>query len=940
MSSQVLSTPERHRHDEREADRLRQLQMTSPSIRRSRVYQRPVQPIPQPQFVNYEPPIPPPQPLFNVPPAPPPLQRRRNLRNPMVHPPALNAHHIALRTQDARRNLESDIDAQRRQNEQQTSEERMAAQVEKQRRLQEAHAQQLGELQRRHAELQQMQQRHMELEQQELEHHLRHQQEAAQCREAREQAREIREQQREEREHLSHLPKACLPYQEPATRHSVGAMDIECQHCKALHYKGEALSKSTRNIKYFGLCCLQGQISLPILAEPPFTLRNLLGGQSPYSAEFHHDIRGYNAALAFTSLGVKIDHSVTGTTGPYSFRIHGELCHRMGSLLPEDDNMERSYAQLYVHDPAEALNIRNRRNPSLNPTVMRELQGMLHDTNPYIPLYKQAFQVMREKPPEEQQNVSVRLHMTDSADGRRYNLPTVDEIAAIVPGNGEEDVKSDRDIILRLVGGSLKRISHINPAYDPLHYVLLFPRGEHGWHKLLPMRPGDRGQTRSNTISQTCYYAYRLHQRRNEASTILQGGRLFQQWIVDGWASTEQSKLNWIKANQKTLRADVYDGFRDAVANNDHVDLNQTGQRLILPSSHSGSPRHMYQLFQDSMAICRHFHKPDIFLTMTCNPKWPEIQSALLPGQKAEDRPDIVTRVFNMKKDALLKEVKSGIFGRYVASVHTIEFQKRGLPHMHLLIFLGPECKIRTPADVDRVTCAQIPDPELHPQLHKTVTTCMLHRCEEKKCLENGRCKKNYPKAFCEETQFKEDGYPEVARPDNGRTHTTTRGNAQTFTNRDVIPYNPYLSAKYDCHINVEVCVSVKAVKYIHKYIYKGHDRTTLEFTSQDEIKQYLDARYISACECCWRLFEFHMHCEDPNVIRLPVHLPDQQMFVYDPEENPEDVLNRAATKSTCLTAFFEANQKWPEIASQYTYQEFPHHFVWLTTDKSWKPRQ
>src|SRR5277367_3878334 len=141
---------------------------------------------------------------------------------------------------------------------------------------------------------------------------------------------------------------------------------------------------------------------------------------------------------------------------------------------------------------------------------------------------------------------------------------------------------------------------------------------------------------------------------------------------------------------------------------------------MILPSTHLGSPRHMYQLFQDSMAICRHFHKPDIFLTMTCNPNWPEIQSTLLPGQKAEDRPDIVTRVFNMKKDALLKEVKSGIFGRYVASVHTIEFQKRSLPHMHLLIFLGPECKICTPSDVDRVTCAQIPDPELHPQLHKT----------------------------------------------------------------------------------------------------------------------------------------------------------------------------------------------------------------------------
>ncbi len=47
-----------------------------------------------------------------------------------------------------------------------------------------------------------------------------------------------------------------------------------------------------------------------------------------------------------------------------------------------------------------------------------------------------------------------------------------------------------------------------------------------------------------------------------------------------------------------------------------------------------------------------------------------------------------------------------------------------------------------------------------------------------------------------------------------------------------------------NCHINVEVCVSVKAIKYIHKYIYKGNDRTTLEVQDHDEIKEFLDARY------------------------------------------------------------------------------------------------
>ena len=109
------------------------------------------------------------------------------------------------------------------------------------------------------------------------------------------------------------------------------------------------------------------------------------------------------------------------------------------------------------------------------------------------------------------------------------------------------------------------------------------------------------------------------YNRITEAATILRGGKLLQQYVVDAWASTEQSALTWIRLNQKELRADLYSGLHDAAANEDHQDMAQ--QKVILPSSHLGSPRHMYQLFQDSMAICHYARKPDLFLTMTANPK-------------------------------------------------------------------------------------------------------------------------------------------------------------------------------------------------------------------------------------------------------------------------------------------------------------------------------
>jgi hypothetical protein len=97
----------------------------------------------------------------------------------------------------------------------------------------------------------------------------------------------------------------------------------------------------------------------------------------------------------------------------------------------------------------------------------------------------------------------------------------------------------------------------------------------------------------------------------------------------------------------------------------------------------------MQQHFQDLLAIAHYFKKVDIFLTMTCNAHWPEIQCELLPHETAYDCPDLVTCVFQMKKKALLEEIPNhGVLGNVVTHFYTIEFQKRRLPHMHLLLFL------------------------------------------------------------------------------------------------------------------------------------------------------------------------------------------------------------------------------------------------------------
>ena len=97
----------------------------------------------------------------------------------------------------------------------------------------------------------------------------------------------------------------------------------------------------------------------------------------------------------------------------------------------------------------------------------------------------------------------------------------------------------------------------------------------------------------------------------------------------------------------------------------------------------------MNSRYQDAMAIVRVKGKPDLFVTFTCNPKWLEIVEELLPGQQAEDRPDIAARVFKMKLDELIKDIdQRKIFGKVAAQIHVVEFQKRGLPHVHIFLIL------------------------------------------------------------------------------------------------------------------------------------------------------------------------------------------------------------------------------------------------------------
>jgi hypothetical protein len=187
---------------------------------------------------------------------------------------------------------------------------------------------------------------------------------------------------------------------------------------------------------------------------------------------------------------------------------------------------------------------------------------------------------------------------------------------------------------------------------------------------------------------------------------------------------------------------------------------------MILPSLFQGGERAMGQLCQDAMARVCKFGKLDLFVMFTYNPKWKEITYALLLGQTIKDRLELVTRVFNLKFDTLLKDIKDGVVGNVIAKIWVIEFQKRGLPHAHILLILDEASKLRTVEDYDLMVSVEIPDPICHLEVYEMVTSCMVHGpCGpyflNAQCMEQGKCKKRYLHSFSEETRCDVDAYPE-----------------------------------------------------------------------------------------------------------------------------------------------------------------------------------
>jgi hypothetical protein len=171
--------------------------------------------------------------------------------------------------------------------------------------------------------------------------------------------------------------------------------------------------------------------------------------------------------------------------------------------------------------------------PSLDPTTLDWLLTMMYNINPYVEVFKMARDmIVTEGVP---MDLKLRLIAFRTKDARRYNVPTTDEVAVLMVGDGSEAVDR-RDVVLAQQAGPFQHISELHVGYMALHYPLLFPYGEDGWHPniLLNGVVADADldedhagefelQRKHCNVTMAEFYGYRLQHQNTDGITLLRG---------------------------------------------------------------------------------------------------------------------------------------------------------------------------------------------------------------------------------------------------------------------------------------------------------------------------------------------------------------------------------------------------------------------------------
>jgi Helitron helicase-like domain at N-terminus len=388
-------------------------------------------------------------------------------------------------------------------------------------------------------------------------------------------------------------------------------------------------------------CCNGGKSVIPPLPPLPSNISAIIDDEF-LSKKLSSYSRRLNNLFSFTAIGATngFTHFESGIS---AVAITGRTYHRIFDVKNQSHSLH-----WFLYDENE----RNVQGDKFS--VPREwsqaLKEDLDAINPYVH-HLQRFHSVPDR------TTSV-LELSDFSSGGDF--------AAIMHSANTNSTRPRSILIWKNSDIGPTFVPIFNQHYEPMQYPLLFPHGSPGWGLI---QVGDK-QGPAVPFTQRVWYRGRL--LTDDRFQIF--GRVASEYVCDMFSRIEEQRLGYVRRSQLQ---DVDD---------DDV---EPGVDLELPASHIGSRKWTSEHTADSLALARTYGPPSLFITMTCNPQWPEITCRLRPGQDVSDIPIVVARVFKLRLERLIRILKTR-FGRVVYSIRVIEFQKRGLPHAHIVIKVEP----------------------------------------------------------------------------------------------------------------------------------------------------------------------------------------------------------------------------------------------------------
>ena len=607
----------------------------------------------------------------------------------------------------------------------------------------------------------------------------------------------------------------------------------------------------------------------------------------------HRYARIVNQLFSMTSIGTQrtgfeanpAAGFVNFTRGIGNTRMHGQSYHR---CLPGNYSGGIEY---YLYDRAYA-----KRRASMPSAIPRRqidgLRRMLFRENPLV-------QSIRSMATVDAPTATLVL---------RHNVNT-DELAAYtLEENGDDHIRA-RDIVFHRNTDAEPTFLNVGSGlYDTLQFPLLHPYGGTTWHF------GRRVNRHKITLAEYTKY---LHMQ-DPGDRLCRLGRLTEEILLDNNSRILEERLNFVRHNA---------GFRKRVASIAAVRSPQNAAQRVgtvyLPACTPGSPKYQKRLVEQALTVVQKLGQPTYFVTFTCNPKWPEIQENLRPGQISSDRPLLVARVFKLKLASLLKTIQKWDGGcEYYFC--TVEFQHRGLPHAHIAL------KVKNPPSFgSNMQHIQVNMPEASDNRYRQlVGTHMTHGCrrrfadeqtgvkEPRDCLRHKtkrnvllrKCSKGYPKPYVSMAYTTDTGYPvyarrppadvdEPLRTDNSEASRTKAEIMKAKPDlsfdeicRRVVPHSRQLIELFESHINVEWAHSVEIINYLYKYIYKHESTAWIGIMKEgDQVQRFMNAQRVSSSEAAWNILRFQVNMRSHAIDTVHVHCPGDNWIIYNEADDIVD---------------------------------------------------